>query len=253
MQNSRQPVPVSTHSRHLVAGEAVEPHRHNDHQIIYASSGVLSVTTEAGSWIAPADRAIWVPAGIEHQHRAYGSTQLHTVGLALDNNPLRLELPAVLAVQPLLRELIVTYTHHPPANKAERIRLLTVLVDRLRCSPREPIHLPTPTDPRLIAVCAILHDDPADPRSLAQLDTECGASERTLSRLFRSDLGMTFPQWRTQLRLHHALRLLAENVPVTVVAHRCGWTSASAFIDVFRRTLGHTPGAYFTPHRRSPW
>ncbi|WP_426502444.1 helix-turn-helix domain-containing protein [Dactylosporangium sp. McL0621] len=55
---------------------------------------------------------------------------------------------------------------------------------------------------------------------------------------------MTFPQWRTQLRLYHALVLLAEHTPVTVVAHRCGWSSASAFIDVFRRAFGHTPGTH---------
>ena len=60
--------------------------------------------------------------------------------------------------------------------------------------------------------------------------------------MFRADLGMTFPQWRTQVRLSHALVLLAGGVPVTVVAHRCGWSSASAFIDAFRRAFGHTPG-----------
>jgi AraC-like DNA-binding protein len=26
------------------------------------------------------------------------------------------------------------------------------------------------------------------------------------------------------------------------VAHQCGWSSASAFIEVFRRSFGHTPG-----------
>lgn len=55
---------------------------------------------------------------------------------------------------------------------------------------------------------------------------------------------MTFPQWRTQLRLYQALVLLAEGVPVTTVAHRCGWFSASAFIDVFRQAYGHTPGRH---------
>ena len=78
--------------------------------------------------------------------------------------------------------------------------------------------------------------------------------ERTLSRLFSADLGMTFPQWRTQLRLYRALVLLAENTSVTTVAHACGWSSTSAFIDVFRRAYGHTPGTHlsdpFTTHRR---
>lgn len=58
--------------------------------------------------------------------------------------------------------------------------------------------------------------------------------------------GVQGPQWRTQLRLQRALVLLAEKEPVTAVAHWCGWSSASAFIDVFRRTFGHTPGSHPT-------
>lgn len=116
--------------------------------------------------------------------------------------------------------------------------------------PQQPLHLPTPTTPQLRAVCEILRTNPADDRTLAALGRQVGASDRTLSRLFKADLGMTFPQWRTQLRLYHALVLLSENVPVTAVAHRCGWSSASAFIDVFRRTFGHTPGTH-QPRRQS--
>ncbi|MFE8946842.1 helix-turn-helix transcriptional regulator [Streptomyces sp. NPDC007856] len=123
-----------------------------------------------------------------------------------------------------------------------------VLLDQLRVSPQQPLHLPTTSAPLLRALCDILRADPADARTLAELGREVGASDRTLSRLFRGDLGMTFPQWRTQLRLHHALVLLAERTPVTTVAHRCGWSSASAFIDVFRRTFGHTPGSRPAEH-----
>ncbi len=92
----------------------------------------------------------------------------------------------------------------------------------------------------------MLDDDPADGRTLAQLAARAGTSDRTLARLCRAELGMTFPQWRTQLRLQRALLLLADGVSVTAVAHRCGWASASAFIDVFRRALGYTPGRAFT-------
>jgi AraC-like DNA-binding protein len=92
-------------------------------------------------------------------------------------------------------------------------------------------------------VCKLLQDDPADGRTLTELGREIGASERTLSRLCKADLGMTFPQWRTQLRLHLASRLLAEGHSVTGVAHQCGWASTSAFIDTFRRAFGQTPGS----------
>lgn len=235
-----------TGRRPLAPGAGIDAHRHDNHQIVYACRGVLSVTTSAGTWAAPANRAIWVPAGTVHEHRAHGDTDLRLVGLT--GNPLALDRPAVLAVGPLLRELIIAYTGDPraPADRGERGRLLAVLLDQLKRAPEQPFHLPAPGDPRLAAVCAILHRDPADGRTLARLAAEAGTSERTLARLCRRELGMSFPQWRTQLRLHHALLLLADGAPVTAVAHRCGWASASAFIDVFRRAFGYTPGRAFT-------
>ncbi|MEV0619960.1 helix-turn-helix transcriptional regulator [Nonomuraea sp. NPDC050404] len=255
-----------TGRRPLAPGAGIDAHRHDTHQIVYACRGVLSVTTDAGVWVAPANRAIWVPAGTVHEHRAHGDTDLRLVGLT--RNPLDLDRPAVLAVGPLLRELIIAYTHTPgpdlaPADASvgadvrdgreqggdqggehggERRRLLAVLLDQLRRAPEQPLHLPTARDPRLAAVCAALHRDPADPSTLAGFAARTGTSDRTLARLCRAELGMTFPQWRTQLRLHHALLLLADGTPVTTVAHRCGWASASAFIDVFRRAFGYTPG-----------
>ncbi|MFJ6570411.1 AraC family transcriptional regulator [Streptomyces sp. NPDC091292] len=233
-----------TRTQALAPGESIDAHRHDDHQIIYAGSGVLAVTTDVGTWFAPGNRAIWVPAGCVHSHRAHGHLDLHLLGLPPDANPLALDAPTVLAVGPLLRELILACTRDPRDDSAEASRLRAVLLDQLRASPQEPVQLPAPTDPRLRAVCGVLHDNPADPRTLAALASGAGAGERTLSRLFREELGMTFPQWRTQLRLYHALRMLADDVPVTAVAHRCGWSSTSAFIDVFRRAFGHTPGTY---------
>ncbi|MFI9203095.1 AraC family transcriptional regulator [Streptomyces sp. NPDC053048] len=237
-----------TRVRTLAAGQHIDAHRHDDHQIVYAGSGVVAVTTPAGTWFAPGTRALWIPAGTVHAHRAHGRLDLRLVGLPADDNPLGLEAPTVLTVSTLLRELILAYTRAPDDDSAERGRLRAVLCDQLRASPQQPVQLPTPTDPRLAAVCTLVHDNPADPRTLAALATATGTGERTLSRLFRSELGMTFPQWRTQSRLYHALRMLADDTPVTTVAHRCGWASTSAFIDVFRRAFGCTPG---THNRRS--
>lgn len=244
MSEIRHDPVAPTRARSLAPGAVIDPHRHDDHQIVYAGRGVLAITTSGGSWVAPATRAIWVPAGTVHAHQAHGALELHLVGLSANENPLGLDEPTVLAVSPLLRELILAYTHPPYDRSPERGRLRAVLLDQLRASPQQPLHLPTPTAPQLRALCGILHANPADSRTLAALGREVGAGDRTLSRLFRADLGMTYPQWRTQLRLHHALIMLAEDTPVTTVAHRCGWSSASAFIDVFRRTLGHTPGTH---------
>ncbi|WP_435243384.1 AraC family transcriptional regulator [Streptomyces cucumeris] len=244
MPDIRHTPKAPTRARTLAAGEGIDAHRHDEHQIIYAGSGVVAVTTDAGTWFAPGTRALWVPAGTVHAHRAHGTLDLHLVGLPPEDNPLGLDAPTVLGVSPLLRELILAYTRSPEDTSAERRRLRAVLRDQLRACPQAPVHLPAPGDPRLAAVCALVHDHPEDPRTLAALGAATGVGERTLSRLFRSELGMTFPQWRTQSRLFHALRMLADGMPVTSVAHRCGWASTSAFIDVFRRAFGYTPGTH---------
>ncbi len=51
--------------------------------------------------------------------------------------------------------------------------------------------------------------------------------------------------WRRQLRLLHALERLASGESVTTVALALGYDSTSAFISMFRRNLGRTPGSYF--------
>ncbi|MFF0728521.1 AraC family transcriptional regulator [Streptomyces sp. NPDC004134] len=252
MPDIRHTPEAPTRATTLAAGARIDAHRHDDHQLVYAGAGVLAVTTDAGTWFAPGTRALWVPAGCVHAHRAYGRLDLHLIGVPAGTDPLGLSAPGVLAVSPLLRELILACTRAPHDETAERQRLHTVLLDQLRAAAAagaagQPVPLPAPADPRLAAVCDVLYADPADQRTLAVLGRAAGAGERTLSRLFRRETGMTFPQWRTQVRLYHALRLLADDVPVTTVAHRCGWSSASAFIDVYRRAYGTTPGS----HRRS--
>jgi AraC-like DNA-binding protein len=261
--------------RPLADRERVDWHYHPHHQLIYPSEGVLQVSTAAGAWVVPPHRAVFIPAGVAHAHRAHGATQMRS--LQFDPLPLFDEdqegdvgQPRVLVVEPLLREVIIALTRdgtvinatatestvaagplpqpHPQPRSTASLRLLEqVALDELRRARPLALHLPSPTDDRLQAITRILLANPADPRTLAELGTAVGASERTLSRLFRSQTTMTFPQWRAALRLHHSVKLLAADRSVTAVATACGYSSTSAFIEAFRRTFGTTPGNYRDP------
>jgi AraC-like DNA-binding protein len=66
-----------------------------------------------------------------------------------------------------------------------------------------------------------------------------------LERIFQKETGLTFGKWWQQLRLLHALRLLAGGRAVTSVALDVGYDSPSAFIAAFRRYFGATPARYF--------
>jgi AraC-like DNA-binding protein len=226
------------------AGARIQRHRHDAHQIVYPSSGAVSVTTPAGTWITPANRAIWIPAGCWHEHRFHGHTQFHGVALDPDRYGAGPAAPTVLAVNPLLRELIIACSQTDAADTDEHHRMLAVLHDQLQAtSIRDPFWIPTPVDSRLRQACALIADNLIEPLSLQRIGGQIGVGQRTLSRLFSDELGMTFPQWRTQVRLQHALMLLAEENDVTSVALKCGWATPSAFIDTYRRAFGHTPGA----------
>ncbi|MFJ9542247.1 AraC family transcriptional regulator [Streptomyces sp. NPDC101225] len=226
-------------------------HSHPRGHLVYAARGVLTVHTERGTWIVPANRVAWIPAGFTHHHRAHGSTDMRILFLPSSLTRLTPGHPAVFTASGLVRELLLTLTgprfrdrSGPDHDRAAHARLRRVLVDELRAAPEQPLRLPEPRDDRLRAVARILRERPSDNTSLADLGRTIGAGSRTLSRLFHDELGMTFYEWRTQLRIHHALVLLADGHDTTRVAHACGWANPSGFIAAFTRIVGTTPGRY---------
>jgi AraC-like DNA-binding protein len=218
---------------------------------VYAARGVLSVHTERGTSIVPANRVAWTPAGFTHYHRAHGHTDMRIEFLPASLARLVPGHPAVFMASDLAREILLTLTG--PRNyddgardddRSARARLQRVLVDELHEAQEQPLQLPEPHDDRLQAVAQILYEKPADNTSLAELGQTIGASSRTLSRLLSNELGMTFYEWRTQLRVYHALVLLADGHDVTHVANDCGWANPSSFIAAFTSIIGTTPGRY---------
>ena len=228
---------------------SVQSHRRG--HLVYAASGVLTVHTERGTSIVPANRVGWTPAGFTHYHRAHGHTDMRILFLPASLARLMPDRPAVFMVSALAREILLALTGprnydptEPAYDRAASARLLRALVDELPEAQEQPLQLPEPQDDRLQAVARLLYDDPADNTSLAVLGQTIGASARTLSRLIHDELGMTFYEWRTQLRIYHALVLLADGHDVTYVAHACGWANPSSFITAFTNIVGTTPGRH---------
>ncbi|MCG8358462.1 MAG: helix-turn-helix transcriptional regulator [Kiloniellales bacterium] len=241
------PRPVIALAGDYPAGHRIPPHAHCHAQLVYASEGVMLVTAGPGTWLVPPQRALWVPAGLEHEIRMQG--QVHMRTLYVDSGAVA-GLPrecGVVEVSPLLRELILAATALPDRydETGPEGRLIAVILDRLRELSSVPLHLPQPRDSRVLRVTEALQRAPADKRSLTDWAKTAGASERTLARLFRRETGMSFRDWRQQARLIQALVWLAEEQPVTSVALDLGYDSTSAFIAAFKRAFGITPARYF--------
>jgi AraC-like DNA-binding protein len=214
------------------------------------------VHTERGTSIVPANRVAWTPAEFTHYHRAHSQTDMRILFLPTSLARLVPTHPAVFTVSDLAREILLALTgpHNYDSSarthdSAARARLRRVLVDELREADEQPLQLPEPQDDRLRAITRMLYQQPGDNTSLTELGQTIGASARTLSRLFHNELGMTFYQWRTQLRIYHALVLLADGHDTTYVAHACGWSNPSSFIAAFSSIIGTTPGRYRASHQ----
>jgi AraC-like DNA-binding protein len=153
----------------------------------------------------------------------------------------------VVSVSSLLKELIVHATTLPRlyAAQSPEERLFNVILDQIEHLDATPLELPIPGDPRLVQIYKRLARNPADNRTLNDWGRTVGATARTLCRQFRNQTGMSFRQWRQQIRILEAMKRLGLGESVTSVAIGLGYDSPSAFISMFRKALGKTPGQYF--------
>jgi AraC-like DNA-binding protein/quercetin dioxygenase-like cupin family protein len=219
-------------------------HAHDEHQLAWSPEGVLVVRTEAGSYVLPPARALWIPAGTLHETQASGAAVLRSVYVRASGCGIDWETPTPVAVTPLLRELIPHLEDETLADE-ERGRAESVLFDLLVPLAVATIDVPLPIDERARAVAEALVADPGDDRTLHAWGRHVGASSRTLARAFLSETGLSFGRWRTLARLQAALLQLAEGLPVGLVAARVGYRTPSAFVAAFRAHTGVTPGRYF--------
>lgn len=241
------PRPIAAMAKDFPDGNRIPPHRHRRAQLVFAARGVMVVWTRQGTWVVPPNRAVWMPAETEHSIRSWGNVAMRTLYIRAD---IAAPLPrqcCVIAVSPLLRELILRAVELPLLydEAGPEGRVMALVLDEIRALPALPLHLPWPEDGRLRQLCAAIQADPASERTLEQWAGGVGASSRTLARLFRKETGMSFGVWRQQVRLVEALGRLATGQKVTAVALDLGYQSPSAFTSMFRRALGRAPTRYF--------
>ncbi len=228
-------------------GTRLPRHRHLRHQLLFASEGVMRAEVESGIWIVPPHRAVWIPAGVTHEVHAIGNLAMRTLYFHPDASRPTPTGCRVIEVPPLLRELVLRVVAVGRLVRSDRRHrsLLALVLDEINELPVLPLHLPEPTDRRLLQIARAIRREPADDRSLAAWGRSVGASSRTLARRFRAETGMSFGRWRQQARLVMALERLAEGRSVKLIAPEVGYASSSAFVAMFRRALGTMPGRYF--------
>lgn len=276
--------PVRVRARSMPADTHFEPHSHAWAQLAYCATGVVQVTAEGGddgaggaggeiTYIVPPSRAVWIAPGAQHHITVLEAAEFRTLYIHAGATPKGWSGCRVLVVSPLLRESISAledmspHAALPPEGAAfslgrpggknsptrplspTREQLLSGLVlDELTHADTQALGVPMPHpqsgDKRLRALCEAVLRAPSQRATLAEWAADTGASERTVARLFRDELGLSYQQWRQQAILAHALPLLTRGQSVSVVAAASGYASDSAFTAMFKAAMGQPPSHF---------
>lgn len=236
--------PILSIDRGVAEGrERLPTHVHPEPMLLWSSTATVMSTVASRDWLVPPGYGLWVPGGVEHNGTVLHAGEVSAVSFAADRCPITWTQPTGILVSPLLREL-VAHLHRSGLQEPSRLHAETLMFDLLTPLPTHDIQVTMPADPRVRTIAEQLISNPADQRELAAWANHVHAGVRTLSRLFRAETGLSFVDWRTQVRIRAAIQLLGNGTTVNATARAVGYRKPSAFISAFRRFTGQTPGTY---------
>jgi AraC-like DNA-binding protein len=224
----------------------MDTHSHEEAQLCGLDGGLAILETDAGSWLCPPGRCVWIPSSMSHSLRSSGKISGWMLRLKPQSCKGLPSEPRVMALTPLLYEIVrrIAEWVDSPLMTAARRHLVDVLQDEIAAAPQVALHLPVPREPALKRLAIRLSEDADAPRDFAALAHEAGLSERSLFRGFQRETGLSPGQWRRQMHVLRSLELLADGRSVTETSLEVGYESVGAFIRAFRQVVGITPAVY---------
>jgi AraC-like DNA-binding protein len=240
-------IAISTLAYEYPAGYKVPEHAHGADQLIYATRGIMEISAGQNLWLTPPHLAVWIPAGTQHRIRMPGAVSMRTLYLRRGLLRSAPRACAVLHVSPLFRELVVEAVRIGRLRVNNRLHraLRDLVVSQLQNAAPVPTSVALPADSRALRVAQAFIANPADAASLYSLCRSVGVSVRTVQRIFRKEVGTSFEFWRRQVRLMKGIELLVEGCSLKTVAAEVGYRQPGAFVELFRQTIGVTPGKWF--------
>ncbi len=237
---------VRTLSLKLSNNHLIHGHEHPWGQIVFASRGVMQVDADSSRWAVPPMRCLWMPPSVDHSIKFIGETWMRTIYIGPELAEGLSKGCKILNVPPLLREMMLETVRRRMLLRSVKTdrHLADVLIDQLTAAEEMSLKIIMPVDDRAVRLADIISNDPANRSPLTELARSTGASPRTLERLFVQQTGISIGRWRQQARLMLAIRLLVEGRSVNQAGSESGYESPSAFVAMFKREFGTTPGQY---------
>ena len=225
-------------------------------QLTYVQGGVAYIFIGGGkegqTYVIPARHFIWVPAGVQHyiQSRSEDAA-IRTLYLPAqgDVNHLFYNKVGIYPINTLIYEMLL-YTEKwrgvlEPGEQGFSfvMSLKDIIPDQ--ANKTLPIILPTSRHPRLQPVIQYMRSNIAQPLSLSGVGKEFGISDRSLARLFKSHLDLSFLQFLKQMRLVVAVEMILQtDMSLSEIAYAIGYGSLAAFSSTFYQVCGMRPSEF---------
>jgi AraC-like DNA-binding protein len=226
-------------------------HKHLKGQLTYVQGGIAYVHVAGKIYIIPSRHYIWIPAGLSHflQVRNPGAT-IRTLyfPLAIETREFYQNM-GIYPVNVMLHEMLL-YTEKFQGEvdvddlqfcffTAIKNLLPELGITHLRTA------LPTTQHVRLKPVLPYLYAHVSEQITLHNIAEKFGFSDRTLSRMFQSELSISFLQYVKQVRMVKAVELMLEsNLTLSEIAYATGYLSISAFSNTFYQFTNMRPSQF---------
>jgi AraC-like DNA-binding protein/quercetin dioxygenase-like cupin family protein len=216
-------------------------HVHAEHELLWCTAGLVDVEADGRHWRLTSGSVLYLPGRVPHAVAGAAGAEFSCTFLRPPVAP-EWRAPTRAVATPLLGELL-RYLARVEVDGAARLDAERVVLRVLRPAP-DDWSIAKPADERARRVADALIADPADGRTLEAWGRVVGAGARTLTRLFQQELGMSFQDWRTNLRVHVACSLLSSGSSVAAASAAVGFSGPSAFAESFKRVVGRSPREY---------
>jgi len=239
--------PLVVRASSIPARHSFPEHAHQWHQLVYAISGVLTVTVGESCLVISPEQAVWLPTGTPHHVGSLLGAEFRSLWIGHMMGTGVSVATKVLKVSPLLRALIIEAAdiQYSPNRDGYTDRVTQIILDQLYRADASQMALPWPRRGSVLALCEALYANPSDQEGPDRWGKVLGVSGRTLERRFNDEVGMSLRLWRRRLRMFKAVEMLGGGASVTEIALELGYSSSSAFIYAFRQEMGRSPLAYY--------
>jgi AraC-like DNA-binding protein len=244
--------PRSVYVMHEKSEKHIPLHKHKKGQLSYVEGGLAYVHINSKKIVVPARHYFWIPRGLEHAlklgHSATVLRNLFFYSFDDDKDPFYQHV-GIYPINALLLEMI-KYSEKwegPIKPQDKRYQFLATIKNILPEISKEilPVALPSTENERMKKIINYLDANVANAHTLQSISDRFALSDRSLSRLFQSTVGLSFLQYLKLLRMFKAMEMILQtDRSISEIAYAVGYKSLSAFSNTFYQFTKHRP-SYF--------